>query len=471
MTWHQRVIWSEGLFLQPHHLQQQDRFIEHQLRSHARASEAWMWGTLSLSLDPLALELGKIALVAAEGHLPDGTHFSFPDDAPAPAPLDIPPDTRGETVLLGVPMARPGAKEFDIGQRLADAPDITFGAIDGNGYANGQRHGQMHGQMHGLRYCMSEAEVTDNVAGSNQVAQMQTAAPNLRLMLERDATAAYATIGVARVLERGAEGRVTLDPAFIAPSLDVGRQAALAGWLRELCALLRAQGNLLAQRFTEARSGGVAEIVDVMLLMLVNRHEARAEHLQEMPVLHPEQLFEAMRELAGELATFESQRRPAKRVAYRHDSLADCFGMLMNMIRGASAWRIQRAAQPIEIVETAPGQRQATLHDPELLKRARIVFAARAQMSSEALRVRFAAQAKVAPAQRIQEIVTLALPGITLRALSTVPPQIPVHAGFDYFELEPGGDLWRQLQESGQLAMRVLGDFPALEVECWAVRL
>jgi len=459
MTWHQRVIWSEGLFLQPHHLQQQDRFIEHQLRSHARASEAWMWGTLSLALDPLALELGKIALVAAEGHLPDGTHFSFPDDAPAPAPLDIPPDTRGEIVLLGVPMARQGAKEFDIGQCLADAAEAASGAIDGTG------------QAHGLRYCMSEAEVMDNVVGSNQVAQMQTATPNLRLMLERDATAAFATIGVARVLERSADGRVTLDPGFIPPSLDVGRQAALAGLLRELCALLRQQGNLLAQRFTEARGGGVAEIVDVMLLMLVNRHEARAEHCREMPVLHPERLFEAMRELAGELATFEAQHRPSKRVAYRHEALAECFGVLMHAIRDASAWRIQRAAQPIEIVQTAPGQHQATLHDPDLLKRARIVFAARAQMASEALRVRFAAQTKVAPPHRIQEIVTLALPGITLRPLSAVPPQIPVHAGFDYFELEAGGDLWRQLQESGQLAMRVLGDFPGLEVECWAVRL
>lgn len=462
MTWHQRVIWSEGLFLQQHHLQQQDRFIEHQLRSHARASEAWMWGTLSLALDPLALELGKIALVAAEGYLPDGTHFSFPDDAPAPAPLDIPPDTRGETVLLGVPLARPGTKEFDIGQRLADAPDFTTDALDESG---------QNGHAHGLRYCMNEAEVTDNVSGSNQIAQMQTATPNLRLMLERDATAAFATVGVARVLERGADGRVALDPRFIPPSLDVGRQAALAGLLRELCALLRQQGNLLAQRFTEARGGGVAEIVDVMLLMLVNRHEARAQHLQDVPVLHPARLFEAMRELAGELATFEAERRPAKRAAYRHDALAECFGMLMRPIRDASAWRIQRAAQPIEIVETAPGQRQATLHDPDLLKRARLVFAARAQMSSEALRVRFAAQTKVAPPQRIQEIVTLALPGITLRPLSSVPPQIPVHAGFDYFELEPGGDLWRQLQESGQLAMRVLGDFPGLEVECWAVRV
>jgi predicted component of type VI protein secretion system len=86
---------------------------------------------------------------------------------------------------------------------------------------------------------------------------------------------------------------------------------------------------------------------------------------------------------------------------------------------------------------------------------------ARAQMSSEALRVRFPAQVKVAPAHRVQGLVTLALPGIVLRPLPVVPPQIPVHAGYDYFGLEPGGErtdraalLLRRFRSTGRAPVR-----------------
>jgi type VI secretion system protein ImpJ len=62
------------------------------------------------------------------------------------------------------------------------------------------------------------------------------------------------------------------------------------------------------------------------------------------------------------------------------------------------------------------------------------------------------------------------LPGIGLRLLPTAPRQLPFHAGFHYFELDRGSDLWKQLINSGGLALHVAGDFPALELELWAIR-
>jgi type VI secretion system protein ImpJ len=51
-----------------------------------------------------------------------------------------------------------------------------------------------------------------------------------------------------------------------------------------------------------------------------------------------------------------------------------------------------------------------------------------------------------------------------------VPRQIPYHAGFAYFELDRNGELWRQLEKSGGLALHTAGDFPGLELECWAIK-
>ena len=50
------------------------------------------------------------------------------------------------------------------------------------------------------------------------------------------------------------------------------------------------------------------------------------------------------------------------------------------------------------------------------------------------------------------------------------PRQIPYHAGFVYFELDQGHELWGQLQTSGGVALHVAGEFPGLTLEFWALR-
>jgi len=101
---------------------------------------------------------------------------------------------------------------------------------------------------------------------------------------------------------------------------------------------------------------------------------------------------------------------------------------------------------------------------------ARFVLAVNAQLPGEALRTRFPAQVKIGSVERIRDLVNLALPGIPLNSLPVAPRQIPFHRGFNYFELEQGGEMWKQLERSGGLALHVAGDFPGLELEFWAIR-
>jgi type VI secretion system protein ImpJ len=74
------------------------------------------------------------------------------------------------------------------------------------------------------------------------------------------------------------------------------------------------------------------------------------------------------------------------------------------------------------------------------------------------------------PVERIRDLVNLHLPGVTLRSLPVAPREIPYHAGYSYFELDTNHDLWRQLNNSGGLAMHISGDFPELRLEFWAIR-
>src|SRR5438270_6124505 len=50
MTWHNKVVWTEGMFLQPQHFQQHDRYTEYQLRQRLASTVGYPWGYTSIPL-------------------------------------------------------------------------------------------------------------------------------------------------------------------------------------------------------------------------------------------------------------------------------------------------------------------------------------------------------------------------------------------------------------------------------------
>ncbi len=440
-----KVVWSQGMFLQPQHLQQQQRHVERLIEGRSEALTPCPWGFAALAIDEPALALGKLALHAARGLLPDGTPFDLPAREPLPLPLDVPADARDERVLLAVPLRRPGALDADIEAR--DDDGLT-------------------------RHLPYEVEVADDTLSDAPTALLQLGRLRVVLMMEREASDAYATLAVARVVERRADGSVRLDPQFIPPCLATRCSPVLSGWLGEVLGALRQRGSALAQAMSRPGPGGVAEIAGFLQLQLVNRFEPLLRHRAGLAVVHPAQCYAELLMLAGELRTFaHDSRRPPDYPDYRHDDLQATFAPLVDDLRRSLSQVIEQGAVPIELQQHRHGVRVALVPDAELLRSAAFVFAVNAQMPLETLRARFAAQVKVGPVERLRDLVTLALPGIALHPLPVAPRQLPYHAGFSYFALDRGGELWKQVQQSaGGLGMHIAGEFPGLELECWALR-
>jgi type VI secretion system protein ImpJ len=444
MTWHNKVVWTEGMFLQPQHFQQHDRHVDHQLRQRFGASLGYGWGFTAVALDDAALALGKLSLNSAQGVLPDGTVFMVPSSDAAPPALDVPADARNERVVLALALQRPGIVETNAEQQE--------GSI-------------------GARYQVAEISVGDSNTNVDRDASVQIGRLNLRLMLERDAAEGYATLGVARVVERRADNKLVLDATYIPPMLHAQAHSILDGYTRELCGLLHQRGEALAARLAAPGRGGVAEIADFLLLEAVNRSEPLFLQLQQRSVLHPETLYAACLGLAGDLATFRDKRRPPAFPEYLHDDLARCFRAVIEDLRQSLSMVMEQTAVPIELQDRKYGIRVAIIADTELQRNASFVLAVAAQLPGEALRARFPTQVKIGPVERIRDLVNLQLPGVTLRPLPVAPRQIPYHAGFNYFELDTrNNELWKQLESSGGLAMHIAGEFPGLELEFWAIR-
>ncbi len=432
------------MFLQPQHFQQQDRYVTRAIDARFRQSVGYAWGLHSLTLDEPALLQGKLALTGATGVFGDGTAFAIPSNDPAPLAMEIPSDVRDEMVVLALALNRPGVAESDVEDGSTSMPP----------------------RFHAL-----QLDVADSHAANLRQAPLQIGRLNLRLMLERDANDGYSFLRVARIAERRTDGRILLDPQHVPPLLHVTGNVVLDGFLREVIGLLHQRGETLAARLAQPGRAGVGEIADFLLLQLCNRYEPLLAHERLAPVLHAANLFAMLLSLSGELATFRDSKRPASLLPYNHDEPAQCFNALMADLRQSLSMVREQSAIPIELQERKYGIRVAIIPDLELQRSAVFVLAVNAQMDSEQLRARFPTQVKIGPAERIRDLVNLQLPGVLLRPLPVAPRQIPFHAGFSYFELETrGNEMWRQLETSGGLAMHVAGDFPALEIEFWAIR-
>src|SRR5580765_6464013 len=168
MSAHNRVIWSEGLFLQPQHFQQQERYFERYVEGRCRALVPNSWGFTEIEFEPDFLSIGKVALRRAAGVFPDGTPFRMPDDDPLPKPIDVGSDIRDQILYLAVPLRRAGELEAD---RETDGDELA---------------------RHDVREVQARNATADGDPAVLEVGTLRT-----RLLLASEVTQAYACVPLA----------------------------------------------------------------------------------------------------------------------------------------------------------------------------------------------------------------------------------------------------------------------------------
>ena len=441
MTWTNRVVWQEGMFLRAQHFQQQDRHLDALVRTALAAAHPYCWGVTEMAIDRDLLATGRFALAEARGLFEDGTAFAIPGDTDHPAPLDLPESARNTVVCLAVPIRQPGAVE------MAQA-DGTDG-----------------------RYAVRDFEAYDTHSASPQPADLLIGRLRLRYMLETEDRSGYFCIGLARVTEVTADRRATLDDRWVTPCITSSASPVLAGLLAELAGMLNQRGEALAARLTAPAARGVSDVADFLLLQSVNRWQKLLAHWADAPRVHPADLYAALVQMAGELATFtEATRRPNAYPPYRHEDLQRSFAPVIADLRRSLSAVIEQTAIAIPLQERRQGVRVGPIADRSILRASNFVLSVQADLPTETLRRLFPSQVKIGAVEHIRELVNVALPGIAIRPLPVAPRQIPFHAGASYFELDRNSPHWQQMQASGGFAIHVSGDFPNLRLELWAIR-
>ncbi|MFV0386290.1 type VI secretion system baseplate subunit TssK [Paracoccus sp. (in: a-proteobacteria)] len=440
-----RVVWTEGMFLRVQHFQQADRWADRLIRDLTRQLSPFPWGFGQLAIDKSALGIGRLALTTFTAILPDGTPVSAPDQADLPAPLQLKEGVSDKLVYLCLPMRR--------------ADRAEFAGSGGEGSVT-------------ARMAPSEYEAADANADSALTAPIAVGRLAPVLKLQGEEMAGFEALPVARVVEVRADLSVQLDEDMIAPALNLAQSPRLIGFVTEILGLVRHRAAAIARRAGDPSVRGTAEIGDYFMLQLLNRATPILSHLAaQAGQMHPECAWRDLAALAGEFATFTAgDRLPVELPDYNHMEPAACFAPLMDELRRSLSAVLDQSAIAIPLEERRHGVRVGMLADAELRAGAGLVLAVRAEIPNEQLRRQLPNQIKIGSVERIAELVNVALPGLGIRPMPVAPRQLPFRSGTVYFELDNSGEIWRDITQSGTIAVHLSTDFPGLEIEMWGIR-
>ncbi|GAA4359928.1 type VI secretion system baseplate subunit TssK [Kangiella marina] len=442
-----RVVWAEGIFLSPHHFQQQERFFENTLNQRVAVTNPFQWGFRRLVIEPDALLMGQVSLSEARGIFADGTVFNLPQNDPVPAVLDLSEEKQlaGKRVFLAVPS-------------LQNNKALVNKRLD---------------SQESFRYNRFDIELMDYNEGDRSAESLELASLNVKLVLEGEQTKddGNVRLPIAKIKESTSNGSLILDETFIPPLLDIKANNHLLSAVKQLISTLSVRATTLSERVVNVSQGGSNTIQNFLLLQLFNRYEGLFKHYLSLPLVHPEIMYRLLVQFEGELATYyAASRRGNSTVMYRHDDLSQSYKIIDSVLKDYLSAVIEEAASPITIEERRYGIKVATVHDKKLFEQAVFVLAVKADLPIDDLRNQFPKQTKIGTVENIRSLVNNQLPGISLTSLPVAPREIPIKREYVYFQLDGSSPHWQHLGASGGIAFHVSGEFPELELEFWAVR-
>jgi type VI secretion system protein ImpJ len=438
MNFLSKVVWSEGMYLGPHHFQMQGRYFEDSLSFATSALWFRNFGLTGCSLDAEALQNGTVSVVHARGILPDGMPFHMPQPDALPVSRSVaevfPPTSDSVDVFLGIPQRRPG------GPNCATDP-----------------------QENSARFIAEVRNYHDENTGTDE-RPVRIGRKNLKLLFDMEDAAGYTALPLARV-RRDGSGHFAYDTRFVPPCLQISASEALMLMLRRLIEILEAKSATLTRSQGTTRDFSPRDIANFWLLHAVNSGLAPLRHIWISKRGHPEELFLEMSRLAGALCTFALDSHPTMLPAYDHMRLGECFAALDLHIRTHLETIVPTNCISIPLVRVADYFYSAEVSDTRCLGRSRWVFGIRAALGEAELITRTPQLVKICSSKFVGELVRRAMAGLALTHLPTPPPALPAKIESQYFGISKEGPFWDHIVQTRQVGIYVPGDFPDAELE------
>ncbi len=432
----QRVIWSEGMFMSPQHLQQLDRYHEGYVEARLANLFPYDWGVSTVEIDERALVAGQVRVQRFEGVLPDGLPLAFDGthpEAPAIRPVEgyFKPTQQFLEVFLAVPSERDGAPS------IAGAATPTAG----------------------LRFFTAPKVVVDAAGGANGGAADVTVAfaqRHVAILFGTESRDDFETLKIAEIY-RDASGALAVRQEYIPPMRRIGASPWLMARLRNLLALMAAKQRTLAEKRRQRDASTIefreGDVGNYLILNTVNAFLPLVNHLIERADTSPEDAYLMLCQLAGQLATCAVDGDPTKLPKFYYTDLATTFGELLTEVVRLLNTTIKDRYVSVPLESREDGLHFGRLDDDRLLRGAQYWLALRTNQPEQQAAGQVPAISKIASWGNIADIVAANLPGVQIQVSYRPPAEIPARAGVLYFMLQQTGQYWLAVEGERTIAI------------------
>jgi type VI secretion system ImpJ/VasE family protein len=433
------IHWSEGLFLQPHHLQRMQRHLGTRVGEERRRFTPFPYGVIEARLSRDELENKRIRFDRLHAVMPSGLEVNYPENAELPS-LDIAQAfAKGAgsfNVLLGVPLWQ-------------------------NDRANTVSSDTTTDTRAKLLFRVSETDCVDENTGENPK-PIQVRKVNSRLMFEQEDPSDMEVLPLLRIVRAAGEdvGLPKEDPEFVPPCLLLGGSRVLREMVRDLVAQVEATRKELV---VQVGRGGFSwdtlrgvQLRQVAKLGALNRSSARLPQVVQAGAVTPFQMYLELRELLGDLAALQPDRDEFECAPYQHDHPFLCFQELSTKIRALLRETVLPSYLKLPFKDVN-GALTANFADEHFTQPNAYLLAVKTRIDSRALAryVEDGDRFKLMPLS----LITRAIRGIELKEERNPPLELPAANDLYYFRLERAASarMWQQIQAEKAAAVRWTG--------------
>lgn len=454
-----KVVWREGMALDPHHLQQWDRYHQNMVTERVRGVTRYAWGFTRVEFSEPQLANGQLSLLRCTGVMPDGLTFDLNDSDLSPLDLNLednfPRTEEALDVFLAVPMA------LQTGQ--------NYGTVD-----------EANRTQAPPRFVIEpDIDVLDETNGKTK-RPIDLARPNFRLV-SGESAGFYNRIQVARV-RRGGEAFI-LDKEFVPPCLSLFASLHLVKMARLLHDRLDTRSNALTEEVETVFGDAHRPVMGVALkrigllqtvntfIPLLKRHYHTSERRVEA-LSHPEALFTTMLALGGHLSVYGARPSVHPRIfpKYDHNNPGPCFAALNKMLHDmlleegtAPPFVRIRLERSTENRYTASIKAAAAVLDPK-------EYFLEVRGLPQEIVERVPKFVRLASPSNIDQLINYQLPGLQIEFVrGRLPANLPEDPLASYFLFVDQGEYWDAIQEDQALVVFLLETFPGMEFDIVAV--
>lgn len=426
-----RLSWSEGVFVLQHHFQGLERYQEDLVRQNVQSLRRFHWGLSAIEIDDHLLASGQFGVRRLACTMPDGLVVR----AGGPS---------GDSL----PESRAVEPHFPADRSTLD----VFVAVVAEGRANVGAYGAAPGRE---RYRRTVAPVEDFNGGDVQ--ELEFLVPNLRIVFGSEPLDGLTALPIAQ-LSRRSDGRVIVRDRFVPPVLAISAAPFLTDGLRRLLgAMVSRQRELLGSRKQRSSTSIEFHASDARSFWLLHTLSAAVpllRHLLESARVHPEELYLALAQLVGQLATFSAEQDGVP--PFQFDRIGDVFDQLF--ARAVALLAVDSTTAYTEIALTRRADGMFVGRFDSRLANHEFFVAVRGTVPEPSVRERIPNLLKIAGWKQIGEVVKQARHGVTVEVDWDPSPALPVRPGLCFFRVHRDGAFWDEIAKTASIALYLPND-------------